>query len=99
MLYVVKVVALRAIILKEEAAKKQVSAGYTDISGEDTVESTSLVAIQSCNYMPRQPSMATTSYNQNQNQNVGDDNQCNYVFNMDDYNPVGMTRYWDGVMP
>ncbi|XP_075500371.1 putative homeobox-leucine zipper protein ATHB-51 [Primulina tabacum] len=37
-----EVLALRAIILKQQVDKKQVSTGYTEVSGEETVESTSI---------------------------------------------------------
>ncbi|KZV38526.1 homeobox-leucine zipper protein ATHB-51 [Dorcoceras hygrometricum] len=37
-----EVLALRAIVLKQQVAKKQVSTGYTEVSGEETVESTSI---------------------------------------------------------
>ncbi|XP_075512457.1 putative homeobox-leucine zipper protein ATHB-51 isoform X1 [Primulina tabacum] len=39
-----EVLALRAIVLKQQVAKKQVSTGYTEVSGEETVESTSIPA-------------------------------------------------------
>ncbi|XP_011094442.1 putative homeobox-leucine zipper protein ATHB-51 [Sesamum indicum] len=73
-----EVLALRAI-LKDQVAKKQVSTGYTEvISGEETVESTS---IPSSDNTPAPP------------ENVPHHQipECNYVFNVEDYNQVMMT--------
>lgn len=65
-------------LLREQAARKQVStAGYTEMSGEETVESTSL-AMGSSNKPIR---------GVNQQQNVNNAEQCNYVFNVvEEYN-------------
>ncbi|XP_011101501.1 putative homeobox-leucine zipper protein ATHB-51 isoform X1 [Sesamum indicum] len=82
-----EVMALRAI-LKEHLAKKQVlSTGYTDISGEETVESTSIPT-------SNDPSPPTTTNSLHQ---INADHQCNnnYGLNVDDYNnPVMMPPYW-----
>ncbi|KAL0316152.1 UNVERIFIED_CONTAM: putative homeobox-leucine zipper protein ATHB-51 [Sesamum radiatum] len=84
-----EVMALRAI-LKEQLAKKQVlSTGYTDISGEETVESTSIPT-------SNDPSPPTTTNSLHQ---INVDHQCNnnYGLNVDDYNnPVMMPPYWAG---
>ncbi|KAL3642647.1 hypothetical protein CASFOL_013462 [Castilleja foliolosa] len=77
-----EVLALRTI-LKDQVAKKQVSAGYTEISGEETVESTSI------------PSSGKPPSNDNVNQIA----ECSYVLNMDDYNPVMMTPYNWSTLP
>ncbi|KAL3532029.1 hypothetical protein ACH5RR_005550 [Cinchona calisaya] len=75
-----EVLALRAI-LKEQIGKKPMSTGYnTEISGEETVEST---AIPSSKINKKPPRVIG-------NQQMG---ECSYVFNVDDYNPV-MTPYW-----
>lgn len=81
-----KVVALRAI-LKEEVTKKQVwrscnNNNHTNtdmITGEDTVESTSV--------FPRQRKSTTArDYTRNNHDNMTANHQCNYVFEVDDYN-------------
>ncbi|XP_057999427.1 homeobox-leucine zipper protein ATHB-22 isoform X2 [Hevea brasiliensis] len=71
-------------ILQEQATKKQVSKGYTDISGEETVEST-WVGIRSSSEKPRGTS--------HQHQIA----ECNYHLNVDEYNPV-TSPYW-AVLP
>ncbi|CAA0830357.1 Unknown protein, partial [Striga hermonthica] len=70
------VLALRAI-LKDQVAKKQVSTNYTEVSGEETVESTSMPSSDK----PRGPG------------NVNEIGECSYVLNVEDYNPVMMTPY------
>ncbi|KAL8094824.1 putative homeobox-leucine zipper protein ATHB-51 [Apium graveolens] len=83
-----EVVALRAI-LKEEVTKKQVwgscNNNHTNtdmISGEDTVESTSVFP------NPRHGKSTTARhYTRNNNhENITPSHQCNYVFGVDDYN-------------
>ncbi|CAL9026602.1 unnamed protein product [Prunus brigantina] len=69
-------------ILRDEVARKQVSTGYTEISGEETVESTS-VAIRSSK------KGGGTSQHQVQ--------ECNYLFNVEEYNPVS-PPFW-GALP
>ncbi|GMY25079.1 putative homeobox-leucine zipper protein ATHB-51 [Fagus crenata] len=73
-----EVMKLKAILV----ARKQVSTGYTEISGEETVESTS-VAINGSN-KPR----GTSHHHQ-----IAD---CNYLFNVEEYNPVS-PAYWAGL--
>ncbi|XP_027173501.1 putative homeobox-leucine zipper protein ATHB-51 [Coffea eugenioides] len=75
-----EVVALRAI-LKEQVGKKPVSTGYTEMSGEETVESTSI------------PSSSKPRGVGGNNLQTA---ECSYVFNVDDYNPV-MPPYWAGL--
>lgn len=70
-------------ILREEVARKQVSPVYTEISGEETVESTSVAAIRSSN--------KRGGVNQNQIA------EGNYLFNVEEYNPVS-PPYW-GALP
>ncbi|KAL3536177.1 hypothetical protein ACH5RR_004638 [Cinchona calisaya] len=78
-----EVLALRAI-LKEQIGKKAVnSTGQTEISGEETVESTSIPPCSS-NSKPRGGN----------NQQMG---ECSYVFNVDDYNTVMPPPYWAGL--
>ncbi|KAK4419306.1 putative homeobox-leucine zipper protein ATHB-51 [Sesamum alatum] len=73
-----EVMALRAI-LKDQVAKKQVSTCYTEvISGEETVESTSIPS--SDHHNARGPD--------NPHHQIA---ECNYVFNVEDYNQVMMT--------
>ncbi|KAI3473948.1 hypothetical protein Pfo_028522 [Paulownia fortunei] len=71
-----EVLALRAI-LKDQVAKKQVSTGYTEVSGEETVESTSIPSSDK----PR----GTNDVHQIA--------ECSYVLNVDDYSSVMMTPY------
>ncbi|KAG8376652.1 hypothetical protein BUALT_Bualt09G0085700 [Buddleja alternifolia] len=78
-----KVLALRSI-LKDQVAKKQVSTGYTEISGEETVESVSIPSSEK----PRSTN------------NVNQIAECSYVMNVDDYNPMMMTPYnWAAQLP
>lgn len=72
-----QVLALRAI-LKDEVAKKQVSTGYTDISGEETVESTSIPSSDN-----QDPAAMT---------NLHQIAECNYPLNMEEFNM--MPPYW-----
>ncbi|GAV63810.1 Homeobox domain-containing protein/HALZ domain-containing protein [Cephalotus follicularis] len=72
-----EVMKLKAM-LREQATRKQVSTGYTEISGEETVESTT-VAIRSSN-RPR-----GTGHHQIA--------EGNFLFNVDEYNPVS-SPYW-----
>ncbi|XP_062167989.1 homeobox-leucine zipper protein ATHB-22-like isoform X2 [Alnus glutinosa] len=74
-------------MLREQAARKQVSTGYTEISGEETVESTS-VAING-SHKPRGTPTTMTHHP------IAD---CNYLFNVvEEYNPVS-PPYW-GALP
>ncbi|KAK6140046.1 hypothetical protein DH2020_026181 [Rehmannia glutinosa] len=68
---------------EDQVAKKQVSTGYTDVSGEETVESTSIPSSDK----PR----GTNNVNQ-----IGD---CNYVLNVDDFSSVMMTPYNWATLP
>ncbi|CAI9760636.1 unnamed protein product [Fraxinus pennsylvanica] len=72
-----EVLALRAI-LKEQLTKKQASTGYTEVSGDETVESTSIPSSD-------KPRGGTSIHHQIA--------ECNYVLNMEDYNPM-MPPYW-----
>ncbi|KAJ8537711.1 hypothetical protein K7X08_014251 [Anisodus acutangulus] len=84
-----EVLTLRAI-LKEQATKKQVnSTVYTEISGEETVESTSMP-----NSNKTITRGVTTSNHQNNINNNNNMAECSYVFNVvDGLNPV-MPPYW-----
>ncbi|XP_059463587.1 homeobox-leucine zipper protein ATHB-22-like [Corylus avellana] len=82
-----EVMKLKAMLRTEQVARKQVSTGYTEISGEDTVESTS-VAINGASQKQR----GTTTTNQ-------PNAECNYLFNIvEEYNPVP-PPYWGGALP
>ncbi|XP_052173665.1 putative homeobox-leucine zipper protein ATHB-51 [Diospyros lotus] len=72
-------------LLNDQAMKKQVSRGQTEISGEETVESTSVENQGS-------GKLGETSHQQN----IGD--QGNYVFSVDEYNPA-MPPYWGSFLP
>ncbi|XVE76054.1 hypothetical protein DITRI_Ditri12bG0142200 [Diplodiscus trichospermus] len=69
-------------MLMEQATRNQVSTGYTEISGEETVESTS---IRSSN----KPKVVAA----NHHHQIA---ECNYVFNVEEYNPVS-SPYWGAV--
>ena len=79
---------LKAMLQREQAARKQVSTtGYTEISGEETVESAS-VAINGCNNKPR----GTSGHHQ-----IAD---CNFLFSVEEYNPAASSpAYWPGLPP
>ncbi|XP_012468224.2 homeobox-leucine zipper protein ATHB-22 [Gossypium raimondii] len=70
-------------ILREQVTRNQVSTVYTEISGEETVESTS---IRSSN----KPKIAGNNHHPHP---VA---ACNYLFNVDEYNPVS-SPYWGTV--
>lgn len=72
-------------ILKDQVAKKPVSTGYTDVSGEETVESTSI------------PS--SDKGRGGESSNIHQMGECNYVLNVDDYSPMMMTPYNWGALP
>ncbi|PIN11128.1 hypothetical protein CDL12_16266 [Handroanthus impetiginosus] len=82
-----EVLALRAI-LKDQVGKKQVSAGYTEISGEETVESTSIPSSDKPNNLHQ---IAECSYN---TLNVDDYNNNNHNNKNNINNPVIITPYW-----
>ncbi|XP_019430153.1 PREDICTED: putative homeobox-leucine zipper protein ATHB-51 [Lupinus angustifolius] len=78
-----EVVKLKAM-LRDQASRTNISAGYTEISGEETVESTS-EALRCCN----KPAITI-----HQQQNIADGN-CS--FTVQDYNTVPVPPYWAGV--
>ncbi|KAG6386279.1 hypothetical protein SASPL_155174 [Salvia splendens] len=80
-----EVMALRAM-LKDHVAKNQVSTGYTDVSGEETVESTSIPS--SDKHQPVAEAEAMTTVTSLHQMNM--DAECNYQMNMDDYNNTVM---------
>lgn len=83
--------ALRAI-LKDQVAKNQVSTGYTDISGEETVESTSIPSSD----RPAPTAVVAAAATSNLQHMA----ECNYPMNMEDYNnSVMMPPYWATSMP
>ncbi|XP_015898574.3 putative homeobox-leucine zipper protein ATHB-51 isoform X1 [Ziziphus jujuba] len=81
-----EVMKLKAL-LREQAARKQISVGYTELSGEETVESTSVAAIRSSN--------KSQGMNQQQHQIAACNNS---VFNVEEYNTVVSPSYW-GALP
>ena len=81
--------ALRAI-LKEQVAKKQVSTGYTDVSGEETVESTSIPSFEKQHPVVETEGMTAGS-------SLHQMAECNY---MEEYNnTVMIPPYWATSMP
>ncbi|KAL2323152.1 hypothetical protein Fmac_027531 [Flemingia macrophylla] len=83
-----EVMKLKAMV-REQASRTQVSTGYTEISGEETVESTSEAL--------RCSKRGTLHHHhqQQQQQNIGDGN-CS-TFTVEDYNTVPVLPYWPGV--
>ncbi|WVY98227.1 hypothetical protein V8G54_030378 [Vigna mungo] len=74
-------------MLREQASRTQVSTGYTEISGEETVESTSEAL--------RCSKRRTLQQQQHHHhQNIGEGN-CS--FTLEDYNTVPVLPYWPGV--
>ena len=74
-------------MLRDQGTWKQVSTGgYTEISGEETVESTA-GAIRSSS-----KSLGTKHHQQHQNMA-----ECNHILNVEEYNPVS-PPYW-GSLP
>lgn len=74
-------------MLREQATRKQVSTGYTEISCEETVESTS-VGIRS-----------TTKQAQAQAQaHIGGGGEGNYLFNVEEYNGAVSSALWGSVV-
>lgn len=76
-------------MLREQASRtqQQVSTGYTEISGEETVESTS-EALRNCS------KRGTLHHHQQHQNNIGEGN-CS--FTLEDYNTVPVLPYWSGV--
>ncbi|XP_017976334.1 PREDICTED: putative homeobox-leucine zipper protein ATHB-51 isoform X2 [Theobroma cacao] len=70
-------------MLREQATKNPGSTGYTDMSGEETVESTSI----RCSNKPRVVA--------NHHHQIA---ECNYPFNVDEYNPIS-SPYWAVQLP
>ncbi|KAK7267859.1 hypothetical protein RIF29_20538 [Crotalaria pallida] len=80
-----EVVKLKAM-LRDQASKTNISAvNYTEISGEETVESTSEAALRCCN--------KTSETIHHQKNNIADGN-CSVT--MQDYNTVPVLPYWAG---
>lgn len=82
-----QVVKLKAI-LREQGSRTQVSGGYTEVSGEETVESRSEAALRSSNKQPR----GITSHHQ---QNMA---EANCSFMVEDY-PTVSVPYWPAFVP
>ncbi|GLT25797.1 hypothetical protein SLA2020_009040 [Shorea laevis] len=74
-----EVMKLKGMLRDQQVgARNQVSTGYTEVSGEETVESTSI-------HGSDKPRGATSGHHQMA--------QCSYLFNVDEYNPVS-PPYW-----
>lgn len=84
-----QVVKLKAI-LREQASKTQVSAGYTEVSGEETVESTSEAALRGSNNKHHHHQQ-----HQQQQQNGA---EANCSFTVEDYSTVSLP-YWSALVP
>ncbi|XVE96532.1 hypothetical protein REPUB_Repub02eG0230600 [Reevesia pubescens] len=70
-------------MLRVQATRNQVSTGYTEISGEETVESTSIRSSDKQRVIANHPHPIA---------------ECNYLFNVDEYNPVS-SPYWGVQLP
>lgn len=79
---------LKAMLREQAAAggRKQAagSTGYTEISGEETVESTSIAI----NGSQKTRSGGGASHHHQPNAD------CNYLFSVEEYNPVVSPPYW-----
>ncbi|XP_014513232.1 putative homeobox-leucine zipper protein ATHB-51 [Vigna radiata var. radiata] len=76
-------------MLREQASRTQVSTGYTEISGEETVESTSEALRCS-----KRRTLQQQQQQHHHHQNIGEGN-CS--FTLEDYNTVPVLPYWPGV--
>ncbi|XVF76303.1 hypothetical protein PTKIN_Ptkin13bG0255600 [Pterospermum kingtungense] len=73
-------------MLREQATRNQVSTGYTEISGEETVESTSIRSSNKPRVVPNHHHQINA--------------ECNYLFNVEEYNPgVSPSPYWGLQLP
>ncbi|KAK7392536.1 hypothetical protein VNO78_20979 [Psophocarpus tetragonolobus] len=77
-------------MLREQGSRTQVSTGYTEISGEETVESTS----EALRCSKRGTVHQHQHQHQHQQQNIREGN-CS--FTLEDYNTVPVLPYWPGV--
>lgn len=84
---------LKSMLRELQAARNQVSTVYTDLSGEETVESTSVGA--GCSSKPRPVAAAAAVAAANHYTTPPE--QCNYVFNTEEYNPMS-PAFW-GSLP
>lgn len=75
-------------ILREQGSRKQASIGHTEVSAEETVESTSITLRSSDK--PR----GLSHLHHHHHRQMAD---CNYVYNAEEYNPMS-PPYW-GVLP
>nr|ACU23246.1 unknown [Glycine max] len=80
-----EVMKLKTMLREQASRTQQVSTGYTEISGEETVESTSEAL---------RCSKRGTLHHQQQQNNIGEGN-CS--FTLEDYNTVPVLPYWPGV--
>ncbi|GAB2272249.1 hypothetical protein Dimus_007069 [Dionaea muscipula] len=92
-----EVLKLKAILMDQATLRKQVSTGYTEISGEETVESTSAAAMHSSSKghggSPQQQLLQPPP-------NVPPPETCHYIFNVDEYNTVSSPpNYWAAALP
>ncbi|GMH30173.1 hypothetical protein Nepgr_032016 [Nepenthes gracilis] len=85
-----EVLKLKAMLV-DQATGKQVSAGYTEISGEETVGSTSAAMHSSSKGRCTSPQQPPPPPPPPQQQNGSA--ECHYLFNMDEYNPIS-PPYW-----
>ncbi|GAB4833498.1 hypothetical protein Ancab_031742 [Ancistrocladus abbreviatus] len=82
-----EVLKLKAMLM-DPATRKQVSTGYTEISGEETVESTS-AAMHSSSKGQGTGSQQPQPEQQHQQNGA----ECHYLFNVDEYDTVS-PPYW-----
>ncbi|GAB4856514.1 hypothetical protein Ancab_014431 [Ancistrocladus abbreviatus] len=90
-----EVLKLKAMLM-DHATRKQVSTGYTEVSGEETVESTSAAAMHSsCKGQGTSSQQLQLQPQQQQHQNGA---ECHYLFNIEEYNTVS-PPYWAALPP
>lgn len=89
-----QVIKLKSMLREQGGRNKQVSTGMTEVSGEETVESTSAAAAGNSNVKPS-TSTSPRVGKQHQN-NIAD---CNYLFNVEEYNPAAVSSPFWSVMP
>ncbi|GMH23180.1 hypothetical protein Nepgr_025023 [Nepenthes gracilis] len=81
-----EVVKLKAMLM-DEATRKQGSTGHTEISGDETAESTSAAAMGCC--------MKGEGTSPQQQQGGA---ECHYLFNVDEYSTLS-PPYWSAIPP
>lgn len=87
-------------VLREQVSGKQVSTAYNEISGEETVESTSTAAIKRTKKLKAKDCGGTASGHHYQSVADGYNNHNNHLFVAEEYTPAitVSSSFW-GVLP